>query len=212
MYLIKNSDLLLLGLFILICIIFLMYYPQMVDDVDTTQKQKIVKEDKIKMSPHNGNFEMKNNDKNIDNGYNKYNLYSEDIYYDNNGFHNELMAKNKQYNKGAIDHYFQEIRKEVPYDENYICKNIGECPVSREQKNDLPLNNVPMSMLKNMNKNIRLSNEIKDKPPYSELEDYDFVNPDISLLKDKNRSELPLANINVNCLNKSNSSFISSQS
>lgn len=210
MYMIKNSDLLLLGLFILLCIIFLIYYPQMVEDVDTTKKQKIVKEDTIKMSPHNGNFEIKNNDKELNNGYNKYNLYDDEKYYDNNGFQNELMAKNKQYSKSSIDSYFQEIKKEIPYDENYICKKIGDCPSSKEQKNDLPLNNVPMSMLKNMNKNIKLSNVIKDTP-YSNIEDYNFINHDISLLTNKNTSELPLANINVNCLNKSNSSFISSQ-
>lgn len=200
---ISNLDYLLLGLLIILVVIFFNYYPSFNTNVETKTKIDVGRVKKP-FEIHNNNFDEKNKNQN------NFTLYNPDLYYDTVGFQNELIRKYMHYDNKNIDNYFTEPDKNIPLDYTYTCSKIGNCPVSKEQKYDLPLKNMPMCYIKNNNKNTQLSNEIKNVN-VSEITTFE-INEDYNNIKQtlhKNTKELPIANINVNYLESNDSSFIS---
>lgn len=207
---INNTDILLLGFIIIISLIFFIFYPKLNNNIAIEQKiedNKLL--NKNQSNIHNDIFNEKNN-KNVQSTiYNPISTYSEEAYYDINGFQNELIPKYKQFVSKTIESYFIEPKKDIPLDYAYVCKKSGDCPSSKEQKYDIPIRNLPLCYLKD-NKELQLSKQIKNKEQYG-ITEIDIKQDEFNIIKtlDKNTKELPIANINVNFLEKTNSSFIS---
>lgn len=209
---VNNTDLLLLGFIILISLVFFIFYPKINNDIETEQKiednkslNKFIKSGLNEQNKHNDNF---NNDP-LSSVFNPINTYNEEIYYSTDGFQNELIPKYKQFVTDNIEKYFIGAKKDVPLDYSHTCSKSGDCPPSKEQKYDIPMRNVPMCYLKD-NKSTQLSKEIKNENQYG-ITEFEINQDEFNIIRtlDKNTKELPLANVNVNYLEKTKSPFIS---
>lgn len=56
-----------------------------------------------------------------------------------------LMKKRPHYDLNELNDYYQEPKAVVPLD--YKMKDIGECPISKSQKKNLPIVDVPMCLI-----------------------------------------------------------------
>lgn len=213
---VNNTDLLLLGFIIIISLIFFVFYPKINNDIESEQKiednkslNKFIKSNLNEKNRHNNNFSDENNKDIKSKIYNPINTYNEEVYYHTNGFQNELIPKYKQFVNDSIESYFKETKKNIPLDYSHTCSKSGDCPPSKEQKYDIPLRNLPMCYLKD-NKSTQLSKEIKNKNHYG-ITEFEINQDEFNIVRtlDKNTKELPLANVNINFLEKTKSPFIS---
>lgn len=209
---INNTDLLLLGFIIILSLILFIFYPKINNNIETKQKikdnkslNKFIKCNFDEKNKHNNNF----NQSKQSSTYDPINIYNDEEFYNTDGFQNELIPKYKQNISDNINNYFKEVKKDIPLDYAHTCSKSGDCPPKKEQKYDIPLSHIPMCYLKD-NKSTQLSKQINNKEQYG-ITEFEINQNEFNYIRtlDKNTKELPLANINVNFLEKTESSFIS---
>ena len=148
-------------LFIFIIIVVIVYYCRLFsDDVDVS----IITNKKNKSMNATSNANILNEDpltikyNNLKESNGSFNTYKDNDNINNDGYHNELMQKsNYKELSENVDEQFIEAKKNIPIDDN--LSNYGFCPKSRNNKTDLPMQNINVNYLLDTNKSSKFSEE-----------------------------------------------------
>jgi hypothetical protein len=155
----RDKDVISLLAMFFIFIIFIYFGKSFLDDVNISQKsinyntgRQIITKDPVAIKFE----EHKESDR-------SFNTYSSQENVETSGFVNELIPKyNCKLSNAELDNHFIEAKKTIPIDYNLCYK--GFKPMSKENKSDMPLPNMPMNYIKDENRSLKLSDEFKKIP------------------------------------------------
>ena len=145
----RDKDILSLFLIFIIFLIFIYFSLSLFDKITAKESEYVF----LKKEEPVIKYEELINDENSFNTYNKH------IHTENLGYVNELSSKSfeKTPTKSVDNQFIKTIAKDIPIDSN-LCKT-GFCPNSKEEKADLPIQNIPACYILDNNKSVKLSDE-----------------------------------------------------